>query len=112
MPETVKRRPGVPVEFAQAPMRTIRPVDAGAVYAHPRAQLTRLERLGLLHKVATGYYVVVPQDRIGLGWKPTIEAAAGGVAAAAVGPGKAVLMGITAARLHNVVPRALAIAIV
>jgi hypothetical protein len=37
------------------------------VYAHPAAQLARLERIGLLHKVAVGYYVVVPQDRIGVG---------------------------------------------
>jgi predicted transcriptional regulator of viral defense system len=106
------RRGGIPVEIAQAPMRTIRPADAGAVYAHPRAQVARLERLGLLHKVATGYYVVVPQDRVGLGWTPTIEAAAAGIATAAVGPGKAILMGVTAARLHNAIPRALAIAIV
>ncbi|MHB8342041.1 MAG: hypothetical protein ACYDB7_12845 [Mycobacteriales bacterium] len=48
-------------------MRTIRVADAREVYAHPATQLARLERLGLLHKVAVGYYVVVPQDRIGLG---------------------------------------------
>ncbi|HEY8828629.1 MAG TPA: hypothetical protein VIM17_12815, partial [Jatrophihabitantaceae bacterium] len=48
-------------------LRTIRVADAGAVYAHPAAQLARLERIGLLHKVAVGPYVVVPQDRIGVG---------------------------------------------
>jgi predicted transcriptional regulator of viral defense system len=107
-----RRRAGVPVEFAQAPMRTVRVADAGGVYAHPAAQLARLERLGLLHKVAVGYYVVVPQDRVGLGWKPSIEAAAAGVAAAAVGAGRAVLTGVTAARMHQAIPRALGVAIV
>ena len=108
----VTRRAGLPVEFAQAPMRTIRTRDAGSVYAHPRPQMARLERLGLLHRVAVGYYVVVPQDRIGTDWRPTIEATAAGIATAAVGAGHAVLMGLTAARMHNVVPRALGIAIV
>ena len=93
-------------------MRTVRPADAAGVYAHPGTQMVRLERLGLLHKVAGGYYVVVPQDRIGTDWRPTIEAAAAGVATAALGAGRAVLMGVSAARLHNVVPRALGMAIV
>ncbi len=109
---TEKRRPGLPVEFARAPMRTIRTADAGAVYAHPGTQMVRLQRLGLLHKVAVGYYVVVPPDRVGTDWRPTIEAAAAGIAAAAVGAGRAVLMGVSAARLHNVIHRALGTAIV
>src|SRR5665647_1368360 len=86
--------------------------DASAVYAHPGTQMVRLERVGLLHKVATGYYVVVPQELIGTDWRPTIEATAAGVATAALGAGRAVLMGVSAARLHNVVPRALGMAIV
>lgn len=112
MEEAARRRRGLPVELAQAPMRTIRTGDAAAVYAHPGTQMARLERLGLLHKVALGYYVVVPQDRIGTGWRPTVEAAAAGIAAAAIGVNEIVLMGITAARMHNVVPRTLAVAIV
>ena len=106
------RRTGLPVEFAQAPMRTVRTADAGAVYAHPRTQMARLERQGLLHRVAVGYYVVVPPERVGTDWRPTIEAAAAGIATAAVGPGRVVLMGVTAARMHNVIHRALATAIV
>src|SRR5450756_1762068 len=77
-----------------------------------RRRSDRLERLGLLHKVAVGYYVVVPQERIGTDWRPTIEATAAGVATAALGAGRAVLMGVSAARVHNVLPRALGIAIV
>src|SRR5664280_2728343 len=56
-----------------------------AVYAHPGTQMVRLQRLGLLHKVAVGYYVVVPQERIGTDWRPSIEATAVGVATAALG---------------------------
>jgi len=93
-------------------MRTVRTADAKTVYAHPAAQMARLERLGLLHKVAVGYYVVVPQEFAGMDWRPTIEAAAAGIATAAVGARRAVLMGISAARMHNVIPRALGIAIV
>jgi hypothetical protein len=52
---TAKRRTGLPVEFAQAPMRTVRTADAAAVYSHPGTQMARLQRLGLLHKVAVGY---------------------------------------------------------
>lgn len=112
MKATAKRRTGLPVEFAQAPMRTVRTADGAGVYAHPGTQMVRLERLGLLHKVAVGYYVVVPQERIGTDWRPTIEATAAGVATAALGAGRPVLMGVSAARLHNVVPRALGMAIV
>jgi predicted transcriptional regulator of viral defense system len=103
---------GLPTAFAQAPMRTIRPQDAATVYAHPGTQLARLVRRGLLHKVAVGYYVVVPQEHVGSDWRPIMEAAAAGIASAAVGPGRAVLMGLSAARLHDVVPRALGTAIV
>lgn len=112
MPDGGRRRTGLPVEFAQHPLRTLRPADATGVYAHPRPQMARSERLGLLHRVARGYYVVVPQDRIGSSWQPTIEAAAAGIATAAVATGRAVLMGISAARIHGVVPRAPAGAVV
>jgi predicted transcriptional regulator of viral defense system len=112
MTETVQRRRGLPVEFAQVPMRTMRTRDAVAVYAHPGTQMARLERLGLLHKVAVGYYVVVPQEHVGAAWRPTIEAVAGGIAVAAFGLNQSVLMGVTAARLHGVLPRALAVGIV
>jgi hypothetical protein len=69
--------------------------------------MARLQRLGLLHKVAAGYYVVVPQERVGTDWRPTVEAAAAaGIATAAMGAGRAVLMGVSATRMHNVIPRA------
>jgi hypothetical protein len=93
-------------------MRTFRAADAAVVYAHPAPQLRRLEQLGVLHRLAHGYYTVVPQDQIGTNWMPTLEAAAAGIAAARFHPDRAPLMGVSAARLHGALPRALAIAVV
>jgi predicted transcriptional regulator of viral defense system len=93
-------------------MRTFRAADASVAYAHPAPQLRRLEQLGVLHRLAHGYYTVVPQDQIGTNWMPTLEAAAAGIAAARFHPDRAPLMGVSAARLHGALPRALAIAIV
>lgn len=93
-------------------MKTIRPRDAGKIYAHPRARLVRLCERGLLHRVADGYYVVVPQDMVGRAWTPSLEATAAGIASAIYGPDNVVVMGPSAARLHGAVPRALATATV
>lgn len=93
-------------------MRTFRAADAAVAYAHPAPQLRRLEQSGVLHRLAHGYYTVVPQDQIGTNWMPTLEAAAAGIAAARFHPDRAPLMGVSAARLHSALPRALALAIV
>lgn len=74
--------------------------------------MARLERRGLLHRLLPGYYVAVPPDRTGQDWRPDLEAAAAGLGSAAYGPGNAVLMGISAARMHGVLPRAIAVAVV
>jgi predicted transcriptional regulator of viral defense system len=101
-----QRAGGLPVELAKAPMRTIRAADAKKVYAHPGTQVARLERKGLLHRVAYGYYVVVPQERVGTSWRPPVEAVAAGIATAITGERIPVLMGLTAARIHHALPRA------
>lgn len=105
------RRTGIPAELAQAPLRTVRARDV-TVYAHARPQLARLEQAGLLHRLATGYFAVVPQERVGAAWMPTLEGAAAGVSAADFGARGFALMGISAARLHHVMPRAVAVAVV
>lgn len=105
------RYPGVPAEIAQAPLRTVRPRDV-TVYANPRKELRRLETAGLLHRLAEGIYTVVPQDRVGGNWLPTLEAAAAGIGAAEFGAGRYALMGLTAARLHRAIPRAIAVAVI
>ncbi len=102
----------IPTALAQAPLRTIRPRDAAAVYAHPRTQLVRLTDRGLLHRLADGYYVVVPQGMVGRRWLPDLEAAAAGIATTIYGHDDIVVMGLSAARLHGVLPRAVASAIV
>jgi len=72
----------------------------------------RLERNGLLHRIADGYYAVVPQNRVGARWMPTLEEVAAGVAAADFGEGNYALMGVTAARMHRAVHRAIGFAVV
>ncbi len=105
------RYPGVPPVIAQAPLRTVRPRDVDA-YANPRKELARLEARGLVHRLAEGFYALVPQDRIGGDWLPTLEGAAAGIGAAEFGAGRYALMGLTAARLHRAIPRAIAIAVI
>jgi AbiEi antitoxin C-terminal domain len=105
------RYTGVPPVIAQAPLRTVRPRDVDA-YANPRKELVRLEARGLVHRLAEGFYTLVPQDRIGGDWLPTLEGAAAGIGAAEFGAGRYALMGLTAARLHRAIPRAVAIAVI
>ncbi len=102
----------LPAELARAALRTIRPQDVAHVYAHPRPELSRLVDRGVLHRVAHGYYIVVPQEQVGRTWLPGLEAAAAGIASTIYGADRAVVMGVSAARLHGAIPRALATAVV
>lgn len=102
---------GLPTELAQAPLRTVRARDVTA-YAYPRTQLARLEKRGLLHRLADGFYTAAPQDLAGQPWLPTLEGAAAGIAAAEFGERGFALMGASAARIHRVLPRAVAVAYV
>src|SRR4051812_1316314 len=90
----------------------LRPADADAVYAAPPKEFARLADRGVLHKVATGYYAIVPPRSVGRRWLPSLEATAYGIAAADYGPDGAVLMALSAARIHGAIPRALAVAVV
>ncbi len=107
-----KRSTPIPAALAQAPLKTIRPRDAAVAYAHPRSQLIRLAEQGLLHRLADGYYAVVPQEMWGRKWIPNLESAAAGIATAIYGLDNVAVMGLSAARLHGAIPRALATAIV
>lgn len=98
--------------LAGRPLRTVRPDQAAGQYAQPRQQLAKLARNGELHRTANGYYVVVPRASRGTAWLPPLEAAAAGIAAADFGADQAVLMGVSAARVHGALPRALAVAVV
>lgn len=102
----------LPASLARLPMKTLRPRDAAVAYAHPRAQVARLADRGLLHRVADGYYIVVPPDHVGQRWLPPLEAAAAGIGTTIYGADHAVLMGVSAARVLGAIPRALATAVV
>jgi predicted transcriptional regulator of viral defense system len=83
-----------------------------SLYANPGKEFARLATRGFLHKVATGYYAVVPPRATDRTWLPSLEAVAYGIPAADYGPDVVVLMGLSAARLHGAVPRGLAVATV
>jgi predicted transcriptional regulator of viral defense system len=107
-----KHSTAVPASLAAHPLSTFRPAQAKNTYAHPAAEVARLRERGLLHRLADGYYVVVPQAMVGRDWMPSLESAAAGIASAIYGPDDIVVMGISAARLHGAIPRALATATV
>ena len=107
-----KHSTAVPASLAAHPLGTFRPAQARHTYAHPAAEVARLHERGLLHRLADGYYVVVPQDMVGRSCMPGLEAAAAGIASAIYGRDSIVVMGVSAARLHGAIPRALATATV
>ncbi|MHA6797641.1 type IV toxin-antitoxin system AbiEi family antitoxin (plasmid) [Pseudonocardia bannensis] len=92
--------------------RVLRPIDAQEVYANPRADFARLERRGALHRLAPGLFAAVPDDAVGADWLPPLEAAALAIAGTGGHTGEAALMGISAARVHAAIPRALNVAVV
>jgi predicted transcriptional regulator of viral defense system len=97
---------------ARAPLRTIRTNDLIEVYANPRQEARALERRGLLHRLAHGFYCAVPPEQKPALWRPTIEAAAAGIASAIHGDRVSVLTGLTAARVHRALPRAIGVGFV
>ncbi|MGH3948494.1 MAG: type IV toxin-antitoxin system AbiEi family antitoxin domain-containing protein [Pseudonocardiaceae bacterium] len=108
----VTRASGLPPRLARCPFGVLRPADAVEVYANPAKDLARLADRGSLHKLATGYYAVVPAHSTDRTWFPSLEAATYGIAAADYGQDGAVLMGLSAARLHGAIPRALDVAVI
>lgn len=107
-----KHSTAVPPTLAAHPLRTFRPTQAKSVYAHPAAEIARLYERGLLHRLADGYYVAIPQDMVGQKWIPGLESAAAGIGSAIYGAPDVILMGVSAARVHGAIPRALATAVV
>lgn len=104
---------GLPPKLARRRNAVLRPRDASDVYAHPRPELSRLARRGALRALATGYYMVVPQRRVGdRRWRPDLSSAALGVAVADYGVDQVALMATSAARHHGALPRAVAVAVV
>jgi hypothetical protein len=92
--------------------RVLRPVDAQDIYANPRAEFARLERGGALHKLAPGLFAAVPDDAVGTSWLPPLEATALAIAETGDHVATVALMGVSAARVHTAIPRALNVAVV
>jgi hypothetical protein len=101
----------LPLAITTAPLRTVRPRDLDDVYTEPKVQLRRWVREGRMNRLAHGAYYALPDDAEAP-WFPTLEAAAAAAATAFFGDRVPVLMHLTAARLHGVIPRALGVAIV
>lgn len=89
----------------------LRPRDAAGLYTQPALQFRRLEKEGVLLKVAHGYYAHIPEASRGGPWRPEIEALALGVGQADYGVNGAVLMHLSAARVQGAIPRAIAVAV-
>lgn len=104
---------GLPAPLAAADPRVVRPRDLAAVWAQPAKELRALALDGALVRLAHGYYAVVPEQVRHLdGWRPTVEGAALAIAQVDYGPDDVALMGISAARVLGVVPRAVGTAVV
>lgn len=104
---------GTPVALAQRTNRVLRPRDAATVYAHPRAELARLIRTGAAIRLANGYAALTPPAQLGdPAWLPELNAAALAIAQADYGKDAVALMGVSAARHHGAIPRAIAVAVV
>ncbi|WP_380158943.1 type IV toxin-antitoxin system AbiEi family antitoxin domain-containing protein [Kineococcus sp. R86509] len=106
------RAVGLPIAISRRSPRVLTTRDAAAVYSAPRPQLKRLTDAGLLLRLTGGVYAVPPSGREASGWTPDLEVLAGGIGAAVFGADQAVVVGMSAARLHGAVPRALGEALV
>ena len=94
---------------ARAPLRTIRIAELQPDYAYPRQEVREFERRGLLHRLAHGIYCAVPPESDPVTWRPTLEAATAAIATALHGDRVPVLTGLTAARMHRALPRAIGV---
>lgn len=109
---TYKATP-LPIEIAARSLRVIRPRDAADLYRNPPLEFARLARAGLLLRVARGYYAIPPMEALGtVSWRPAAESVALGIAMVDYGKDRVALAGISAARVLDAVPRALAVGVV
>jgi hypothetical protein len=106
-----ERRKPIPRLLALTGNRVLRTKDLAPFYSNPTQEAARLAAQGILLKLATGYYVVVPEDRRDGGWRPAVEDVALAIGVADYGPQHSALAGPSAARALGVLPRALSKAV-
>jgi len=103
----------IPVELYDRETLVVRPRDLTGKWANPTRELARLGRSGLVRRIGHGYWLVPPADRAtDPAWRPDLEALALAVAVADYGAERVALMGVSAARHHGAIPRAVATAVV
>lgn len=93
-------------------LQTAVPLIAAGTGVILAPQPDRTAERGVPRRAAHGYYIVAPQEQVGRAWLPGLEAAAAGIASTIYGADRVVVMGVSAARLLGVIPRALATAVV
>src|SRR6266550_4124009 len=106
-----KRRGAVTHLLALSGNRVLRTQDLAPFYSNPAKEAARLTEHGILVKLATGYFVIVPEDRRDGAWRPAIEDVALGMGVADYGVEHTALVGPSAARVLGVLPRALSNAV-
>lgn len=103
----------IPVELYDRETLVVRTRDLAGRWAHPHKELRRLAAGGVVRSLAHGYWLVPPPDRLtDAAWKPEVEALALALAVADYGPDAVALMGLSAARYHGALPRAVAVAVI
>lgn len=110
---TADRSVTLPAAVLDSATHVVRPRDLASAYANPAKEAARLVRQGAFRRIATGYYLIPPPDRIGNpDWRPAVEDLALAIATTDYAQNAVALMGVSAARLLGGLPRAIALAVV
>lgn len=105
------RLPAVPARLLRAQPPVLRPQDADW-WRHPAKELRRLAAAGVIASPAHGYYVVPPATRVGdREWRPTLEGFALALGQRVGDIDRTALMGVSAARVHGAMPRAVGVGV-
>jgi len=103
------RATAVPAEALIYPTLMLTGVSAATVYQHPAGELRRLMKAGAILRLAHGYYCAVPVEFRDQDWSPSLESTVAGLAIAIYGPGAGIVCGLSAARVHTAIPRAIGV---
>jgi hypothetical protein len=109
----LRRDVAAPSVLWSGPSRVLRTRDLGRRYSRPAEEARRLAASGVLRKVAHGYWLVPPVERVhDPHWRPEVEALALALAVADYGADAVALMGTSAARALGALPRAVSAGVV